>query len=487
VEGTLEKMIFLPDQPLLSGLIWLIAIILAMYAARKPFLQCILTMSRLLYNSMRLSATSLKLAEKRLQARNRDVLINAELEMGERRIAHEFEHIGLAFQRHMEGYTQVQRKLIEDLTRSEEDHRNSAEVPQALPDYTKVIEAVANIKPSGDRAVVNILEAIHQTLAQQHKSSLERFRCSVAERHAILNRMVPLWRGVKKTMRRVDRKMSDLDQRAKKIDHYMDEHKRTICQSDAAIRRISASSLKRLAISTVVLAMAAIVAIINYNLLAMPMSEMMGVSSYIGNFKTSDVAAFLLVSLQVVLGFFLMDALGVTRLFSVIGSLEEGRRNAVFWVLCCFIILLAALEASLALLLDRVATQMVELRQELSGENSEVISSKIALAGQMIMGFILPVLLTFVAIPFESFVTSLRTLLGILAAWSLRSLAFGLRLLGNLSLHFARMAINVYDLVIFPALWVEGAVARRSTRSTKKEANGQTAENAVLVEAQGRD
>ena len=78
----------------------------------------------------------------------------------------------------------------------------------------------------------------------------------------------------------------------------------------------------------------------------------------------------------------------------------------------------------------------------------------------MIMGFILPFILTFVAIPFESFVSSARTVLGLMASWGLRTLAFLLRLLGNLGFYFSRMVINIYDLLICPALWIEGIIIR---------------------------
>jgi hypothetical protein len=106
------------------------------------------------------------------------------------------------------------------------------------------------------------------------------------------------------------------------------------------------------------------------------------------------------------------------------------------------------------------------LRQSLAGvETGSVATSNIPTIGQMIMGFILPFILTFVAIPFESFVSSSRTVIGLLAAWGLRILSFILRLLGNMGFYLGRMVINIYDLIIFPALWVEGAVLRALNKS----------------------
>ena len=51
------------------------------------------------------------------------------------------------------------------------------------------------------------------------------------------------------------------------------------------------------------------------------------------------------------------------------------------------------------------------------------------------MGFILPFALTFVAIPLETFVHSLRTVVGLVGQSVLRALALLLRMLGNVSMY----------------------------------------------------
>lgn len=459
----MENLLSIAPYPFLFAMVWL-----AMYFARKPFHRSMAAMGRIIYNAMRMGASSVKLAEKRLNLRNQEVLMSSGLEMAERKVEREFERISLAVQRDLEGYPQVQRKVTEDLLKIEQDYQNSAEIPQTLPDWVKVIDAIANIKPSGDRMVVNMLEEIHQTLNEQHKAAVERHRRDVSERHTILSRMLPFWRGVQKTMGGVEKAILDLSQRSRKIDRYMDDYEKILSQTDMAERQLSSSSLTQFFISGVVLSVAVIGATINFNLVALPMSEMVGGNSYIGSFKTSDVAGMLIVSLEIVLGFFIMDALRITRLFSVIGSMEDGKRKAIFWFLFCCLITLAGVESALALMRDRIAADMEALRQTLAGvESGELMSSSIPMIGQMIMGFILPFILTFVAIPFESFIASLRTVLGILAAWALRIMAFGLRLLGNLGFYIGRLTVNIYDLIIFPGLWLEGVIAQRAGQAKK--------------------
>ena len=271
----------------------------------------------------------------------------------------------------------------------------------------------------------------------------------------------------------------------------MDAYEKIRSQDEMAERQLSSSSLTQFFISGLVLSIAVIGAIINFNLVALPMSEMVGGANYIGAFRASDVAGMFIVCLEIVLGVFVMDALRITRLFSIIGSMEDRKRKMIFWVLFAFLTILAGVESSLAFMRDRIATDMEALRQSLAGvEVSEVATSSIPTIGQMIMGFILPFILTFVAIPFESFVSSSRTVLGLLAAWMLRVLAFALRLLGNLGFYLSRIVINIYDLVIFPALWLESTIFRllhkepdaRETKAKKAAAQKSKKEKSCLME-----
>ncbi|MBT8341481.1 MAG: hypothetical protein HKP58_02185 [Desulfatitalea sp.] len=480
----MESILSITPIPLLSLLIAVILLVLAMYFARNPFHRSMASCGRIVYNGMRLAAAAVKSAEMRLALRNREVLLNAGVEMAERRIEREFDRIGFAVQRDLEGYPQVQRRLTEDLMKLEDDLEKSSAIPQALPDWVKVIDAIANIKPSGDRMVINMLEEIHHTLAEQHKNALERHRRDMGERHTILSRMLPFWRGVQKTLGAVERTINHLIQRSKKIDHYMAEYEKIQSHKDMAVRQLSSSSLTQFFISGVVLAVAVVGAIINFNLVALPMSEMVGGNSYIGDFRTSDVAGMFIVCLEIVLGFFVMDALRITRLFSIIGSMEDNKRKVIFWVLFAFLFILALVESSLAYMRDQIAADMEALRQSLAGiEGSEVASSNIPMYGQMIMGFILPFILTFVAIPFESFVSSFRTVLGVGASWLLRLVAFFLRLVGNIGFYAARLVVNLYDLIIFPAFKVESFLMQRGDKDRKEHrrtpSNGDLKEDAV--------
>ena len=457
--------------PFLSVLVWIFLCIAAMYFARRPFHDSMASLGRVIYNAMRVAAASVKGAQQRLEIRNREVLLAAGMEQAERRTEREFERISTAVDRNLKAYPQLQRQLRENLLKMEDDYKQTAEIPQDLSDWVKVIDAIAAIKPSGDPMVANILEDIHNTVKEQHKVALENHRKAVAQRHGILSRMVPQWRATDKTLNGLEKAITDLSARSQSVDRCIADYETVQARSDAAERQLSSSSLTQFFTSGLVLGVFVIGAIINFNLVALPMSEMVGGASYIGTFRTSDVAGMFIVCLEVVVGIFLMDALRFTRLFSVIGCLDDKKRTWFFWILLVMLTILAGVESSLAFMRDRIAADMEALRQSLAGiEPSAVAASKIPTIGQMILGFILPFILTTVAMPFETFISSSRTVLGMTASWGLRALAFLLRLVGNMGYYLGRLVVNVYDLVIFPALWLESFIARKMAA---KAANGE--------------
>ena len=453
-------------SPTLSSVIWIILIFTALYLARKPSHRCLTSFSRIIHSSMRLMAKSVKLAEKRLNERNKDVLLSAGKEHAERLVEREFERIGNAVKRDLAGYPKLQRQLTEGLVKLEEDYQASIEVPQKLPDWDKVIKAIVGIEPKSDPIVGNMLKDIHQTLSDQHAKGLEKHRVDATKRHAILNRMIPLLRGMQKTLGGLDKSLSELTFRAKRIDRYMKDYEQIRDKTDKALRTLSSSSLTQFFIAGGVLLIAFGGAIINFNLIALPMSEMVGGASYIGPYKTSDIAGLVIICLEICTGIFLMESLRITNLFPIIGSMDDRMRMTMFWIALSLLAILAGVESALAFMRDRIAADLEALRQSLAGTSpSSVAGSMIPTIGQMVMSFILPFILTFVAIPLESFVASARTILGLAAAWVLRVLAFGLRLVGNLGFYGGRLLVNLYDLIIFPALWLEGLVVQGFLRS----------------------
>ncbi len=489
---TLSSLFIITGIPHLDILILATLLSVALYLARDPFHRAIRSLSRVVHNGMRLAARSVRISEARLVERNRDVLIAEGKENAERIIEREFERLSNAVNRDLEKYPKLHRQLADTVTTLEENYSASAEIQPELPAWMPVIESISRIEHKGDAMVANILEEIHKTIEDQHKSAIDNYRRDCTNRHRILHRMMPFWRQVIKKLDTVGASINRLSSRAVSVDRYIQDYEEIRSQTDKATRRLSSSSLTQFFISGLVLAIAFGGALVNFNLIALPMSEMVGGASYIGSFKTSDVAGLVIILVELTMGLFLMESLRITRLFPIIHSMDDRMRFWMIWITLTLLTTLAGVESALAFMRDQIAHDMEMLRQTLSGlENSSLPTSMIPTIGQMVMGFILPFALAFVAIPLESFISSSRTVLGICGAWGLRTTAFFLRLAGNITLYLGKFVVDLYDVLIFPGLWVETLFrrtpsgARSKTSKTKLETPKANLQEAAAKVASG--
>ncbi len=448
-------------HPMITWPVLIFLLLVLLYLARHQMHRLIKSFTRITSQALRLASKSLMIAERRLKQRNREVLLASGAMEVEKEIEREFHRVDAVVKRDLQSYPAFHRSMSDLITRIDEDYRKSTEVPPSPPAWISAIEAVAQV-PNTDGGVSEILGEINNTLDRHHKSAMDEYRKASQERHGLLNKMMPFWRKLGETLEQVGKTITGLFERSELISNKMDEYEQIRAGEDLAERRLSSSSLTQFFISGLVMLIAIGGAIINFNLIALPMSEMVGGGSYIGDFKTSNVAALVIILVEISMGLFLMESLRITHLFPVIGQLDDKMRRKMIWISFTILFILAGVESALAFMRDRIAADMQALRQTLAGAEavSTQVESMIPTVGQMVMGFVLPFALTFVAIPLESFIHSARTVIGMVAAWALRISAFGLRLIGNIINHLGKALIALYDLMIFPALWIEEKLHR---------------------------
>ena len=469
--AVIESMLKITAHPGLSLLIWCIVLLLALYLARHYVHQFIRSICRGIYSAMRLAAAEVKGAEKRLARRNREVLLARGMKRIERTIERELYQMNAAVVKNTRSYAALHQRISETITRIADDHRDSMDVPPALPNWKPIIEAIAKIEHPGEAQVTEMLSEIHRLLQQQHSTAVQDHRSATKVRHGLLDKMLPRWTQAENMLGRVEHSMSALAGRAEKIDATISDYKQKQADADSAARVFSASALTEFATSALFLAVVAAGALINFDLIALPLSEITGGGTTIGPFKTAAVVAAVITLVQLSLGLLLMESLRITRLFPVIGSLEKRLLRRITWFTLTLLVVFAGVESSLALLREHMLLDMAALKQTLAGvELSAVPRSVVPVAAQMVMGFILPFWIALGAIPLASFLSSSRAISGSLAEAFLRLLAFILRLVGQAIISTGRVLTAVYDLVIFPTLWLEsiiGGLPRKSKNPAK--------------------
>ena len=453
------NMMSITSNPFLSMMIWIVLVLATLYFARKPFHRSVGSLAKIVHNAMRLTASSVITAEKKLSQRNREVLVATGLQKAERMLEREFDRINSAVLRDLASYPYLQRQLMELTTRLDEDYNSGADVPPSLPNWRPIIESIAGITHTGDSMVASMLGEINRTLTEQHKSAMDNYRKSNASRYGILKKMLPVWRKVQNDLAKVGNSIENLNQRAKDIDRHMDEYERIRQQTDKTARLLSSSSLTQFFSSGLLLLIAFGGALINFNMISAPMLEIIGGASYIGSFKSADVAVLVIILLELTMGLFIMESLRITRLFPTIASMDDAMRRRIVWIAFSLLAILAGMGSALAFGGDRIVGDLsTKLGQSTTGIEQSVRTGLIPAVGRGFIGFIFPFALVFVAIPLESFVASSRTVIGITIVGALKFLAYLLRLIGNVGYYSGRFVINFYDLLIFPSIWLEGVL-----------------------------
>jgi hypothetical protein len=377
-------------------------------------------------------------------------------------------------QRDLEGYPALQRKLMDEITRIEEDYKRSGEVPPPTPEWVKAIEALAKIRATGDGVVERILADIRDSLDDIYKKVLGEYRASYQGRHKILSTCLPFWRSASQTLVQVERNITSLNDSAAKIDANVTKLESIFARRTEVENALTSSASTQFFISSLVMLLAFGRAYVNFKLISLPMSAMVGGGDYVTDtLRASEIAALVIILFETLMGLFLMETLRFTSLFPL-GNITEKMRRRLMWVsLAAILLVLAGVEVALAVMRDAIISADVALKQSLgSGAVAHADAgwvTRIPTFGQMILGFTLPFGLAFVAIPLEYFVGSGRIVLGAGVTLLIRGAAFSLRVGASLANEGGKLAVNFYDVLIFAPLAIERWVAKARDASPRED------------------
>ena len=461
-----------PDSPVLSVLVLVLALVIAMYGARSPAHRLIQGTARAITQACKLTADAIRGVQNRLTDRTREVLLSEGLQEAERQIDQEFQRVAASVERDLGGYPALHRMLADQVQRIDEDYRKATDAPPALEGWKQTVQAAGELVQNvgSPTAAGKAVDALRVSVEDVHEKALELYRENSRERHRLLAKMVPAWRSMDATLTRVETAVTGIFERSRHLDDLMRSYREIVSKSDTAERALATSSLTQFATSALVLVIALLGGFINFQLIALPMSEMVGATSRIGSLPTSDVAALVIILVEISMGLFLMESLRITRLFPMIGRLDRRTRVRMAYATFTILFVLAGIEASLAYMRDMLAADRAALTQTLAGGVTQRPEFMwIPSVGQMVMGFILPFALTFVAIPLESFIHTGRIVLAQLTAGVLRVLAFGVHLVGFSAEHVGKAAKDVYDMVVFLPLKVEELIVDSRARERMDE------------------
>ncbi len=233
--------------------------------------------------------------------------------------------------------------------------------------------------------------------------------------------------------------------------------------------KIGHSSGIGLAFAIVLIAAVGIAGWLNFALLERPMAEVVGDSYRVMGVPIHRLAALAIIVLEVAVGLVLLEALSVTTMFPQFERLEQrpAVRLAIIVTMATALLVLAIIEAALALTRDEISRLERELMGTLAGaaptETGQAVG-EMARYAQAAFGFVIPFALAFLGFAIEALIRNGRVVLQLAVGLMLEILSFLVRLLRRLVLGLLEVMLALYDLLIFLPLFVERLLARLARR-----------------------
>ncbi len=404
----MNNLYILPEMPGVSIAVWIVASMIFLFFAREPVHKMIQAFSDATAGGLRKLAEWTKSTAQAMREKDRKVLLESGVAKIQGEILQEFSKIDMANTKSLAGYPKLQLKLDDSISQMERDYKECGQVTPEAPGWSEVIESIGRAQGStSDRIIENMLSEIHKSAVDGEKKALSEFRDVAAKRHKILGSMAPVWKRVEKLGKDINNQVEKVMENGRNIEKYMARYEKISAAEPESIDMLSSKVTKLFIISLIVIFVGLVGAFINFNLIALPMSELVPAGVRVAGMAVSEVSALVIVALELVLGIFMFEAIGVTHTFPQISNMTRGKRKIILSGCLLGLLFLSTVEASLAVLRENLAEAKTALDISLAGESATVtndINSKITLIGQALLGFVLPWILAVIAIPLEMFI-----------------------------------------------------------------------------------
>jgi hypothetical protein len=300
-----------------------------------------------------------------------------------------------------------------------------------------------------------MLAEIHKSAVEGEKRALAELRNTTSKRHKILSSMAPMWKNINKILKDVGEQVSAVLETTKRIDKYMGQFEKVQKGGEDSIDMLASRANKMFIFSLIMIAIAAAGVFVNFNIIALPVSELVPGDTRILGMPVSKFSAMVIICLEVMCGIFLTEAMGMTNIIPHIGMMTRGKRRLILSASLIFLFLLACVEASLGILREALVESDALQKQALAGVAQTGLSSstsKFTVIGQAGLGFILPWILAMVAIPLEMLIETSQHVFYKLLILLVNLFGYFCNMIGYVIETLFKVLIHLYDVyIIVPA------------------------------------
>lgn len=455
-----------PELPALSIAVLIVGSMLFLFMARTPIHKAFESLSDGTAGGLKQVSDWAKQLAAKMTERNRKVLLESGIAEAERKLHEEFIRVEVSYSKHLADFPALQRRLDDNISKIETDFKECGQATPSAPDWAEAVASIAKLQgSSGDRIVDKMLTEINKSAVDGEKRVISELRNTSSQRHKILSGMAPVWKKISGLLKDIGGKVALVLETTSRIDKLMAQFEKTRKGEQDSIDMLSARTTKLFVFSLIVIVIAVCGAFVNFQLIALPVSELVPAGARIMGMPVSDFSAMVIICLEVMCGIFLMEALGVTNIIPQIGTMTRGKRRLVLVASLLFLFLFACAEASLGILREVLAEAKSSVNQALAGNNATVASNQnaaYAVIGQATLGFVLPWVLAMVAMPLEVLIGSSQHILNRLMTWFISIFGYLCKMMAFLIEYLIKIVINLYDAYIIVPTQIAGLVTSKS-------------------------
>lgn len=460
----------LEDQPFLSALVWLGIALVVLYVARTWVHRLLRRLSLAVVTLLRTMANALLALAQMLRERNRAVLLEQAKARLLMKIERDLHRLVIITDRDLANLPELKHRIRQHLDQLESDYHQSADHPLSAPDWVDAIDQVVRLRQtqSGHPVVAGLLRDMETSLNRQHRQAVSEYRKGMSHRHRLLHGLLPQWRRLHHGLDRLAHIIEQLANQTHLLDRHLATYHRIETDSDQVYRGLLLSQTSQWFFASVLLLAGISIAWFNTELIRTPMQVVMGDATLLAGWPLSQVAAYAMVLVYLVLGALLLETLQLTQRLDSFSVLSPLQRRALTGFLLTLLLLAALAQAGLLYLRDH--HQSLTLYQQwiqypVIIVQSPALDEWLQLAATMLLGFTLPFILIFLVLPLERWLDASRVLVVLGLVAFLMLLASALKGLAMLSRHLLMLLGSAYDLLISLPLWVETRLTARKPYS----------------------
>ncbi len=461
-----QSLLLFPKYPILSAVLLFLGITFILWMAHKQVEMLLRRFLIKLSHGFRLVARWLAQHANALHQRADELAEEYFMSTLEKRIDGEIIRLSSRVEKDLNGYPTINHKLttLIDQYNEKYDEAQHVSVHNKLNVNhlnNKIDQALSN----GDQALANLVK-LRKDLKETHKRMHKEARKDASKRMKALHKLRSPARQLGKTLHKVNGLIESVKRSSDDTTAQIKKYKEMSNNRDMRLKAANNSVLTRFMIGIFFLLIITGGAFVNFLLIERPIAEMIG-GGYVGNLSLPSIGALMVILIEMASGMMFAEALGLSHLIPNVAHWSPEIRKKV--AIACGILLLAmaSVEAGLAFMREILIAADAETTALLTGQTSEAaaaLGGSLPVLVQAGMGFVIPLVLAFAAIPLEILFHTFRIIMQRLLSYMMWIGSFWMRILGTMMHGTYAILVATYELIIFfwlvVASWVNRLLIR---------------------------